>query len=98
MWEPEPIPDEDSLYFRVHKKWFRDGVFNSTAFVDRPEQGGMSVDWSRYCPTPQECQQRAKDPQLNGVVNFNCGEVRRIPPLTVEHKPIENPPPPERPN
>lgn len=98
MWQPELIPEKDSLYFRIHKKWYRDGNFNTAAFADRQGQGGMSVDWCKYCRTPEECQQRAKDPQLNGVVNFNCGDVRRIPPLTVVHLPIQNPPPPEQPN
>ncbi len=94
MWQPEPIPDEDTLYFRVHKKWYRNGIFNPTAFVDKPGQGGMSVDWKQYCDTPQECQAHGRSPvQDNGVVSFNCGEVRhRPPPLTVEHMPVYDPP------
>jgi hypothetical protein len=93
MWQPEFIPDKDMLYFRVHKYWYRGGTFNTAVFADREGQGGMSVDWSNYCPTPQRCQDGGKTPQDNGVVSFNCGEVRKIPPpLVVEHKPIYNPP------
>lgn len=46
----------------------------------------MSTDWSKYS-TPEETQQRARDPELNGVIEMNVGNVREIPPLEVKHTP-----------
>ena len=89
MWPKEDIPDEAVLYFRIHKWAYHGGVLNPSVFVD--QEGGMSVDWAKYSDAVA-CRSRARNPGDNGVVSFNCGEVRQVPPLTVEHEPIQTGP------
>ena len=47
----------------------------------------MSVDWERHS-TPAETRLRARRPADNAVIEMVTGEVRAIPPLSVEHRPI----------
>ena len=46
----------------------------------------MSTDWEKYS-TPEEARGRAELPADNGVLSLMTGDVRRIPPLAVQHSP-----------
>jgi len=89
-WPVEEIPDDDSLYRRVHRvHWRRDSKepIEPGAFKNYPKgSDGMSVDWARYS-TPQETRARGK-PDENAVVQLVAGEVRMLQTQQVEHTPI----------
>ena len=90
-YEAEQIPDDDSLYMRVHKNWIRDGELNPGTF--RNNYGGMSTDWSKYSD-PQKTRDRViaydKEPGNYGVLGMNVDEVREIPDQVVIHKPLDD--------
>ncbi len=85
----ENIPNEDSLYMRAHIAILKNQDYILTDPVPpnifREHKGSMSADWSEHS-TPEETRAR-KDPELNGVVGMNVGDVRDIPPLEVKHAP-----------
>jgi len=86
-WLPEPIPDEDRLYHRVHKTWIKPGRIEPAAFQNSPRgSDSMSVDWAKYA-TPQETRARAKKPIENAVIQLEAGLVRAVPGQKVEHSP-----------
>lgn len=85
-WPVEQIPGGDRLFMRAHRMFFTGGHLSPGVFRDHA--GGMSVDWERYS-TPGETQSRARVPEDNAVIRLVAGEVRAIPPLTVEHRPVE---------
>ena len=81
----EEIPDDATLYLRVHRNHQENGQLNPGAFKDHG--GGMSACWSKYA-SPEETRQRAKHPEDNGVVEMVAAEVRRISGLRIEHTPM----------
>jgi hypothetical protein len=83
-WPVEEIPDEDIVYFRVHRDYFRNGELNPKAF--RPQGISMSVDWMRYS-TPDQTRRRAKMPAENGIVSIKVHVARTVPGLSVIHEP-----------
>jgi len=86
-WPVEYIPNEDSLYMRVHRTWFKpNGQISPGAFQNRGD--GMSTDWSKYS-TPEETRLRArKAPGDNAVVAMVVKDVRAVPGQQVEHTPL----------
>jgi hypothetical protein len=83
------IPDQDLLFFRIHKDWFKNGEIKPGAFQDRGEHPclrGMSVDWERYC-TAETSLRRARNPRVNGIVSLQTGSVRELPGIDVDHDP-----------
>jgi len=90
----EEIPDEDFLYYRIHKTKIDFDEFDEKkkikllAFDPQPKGSTeMSTDWSKYS-SPMESQNRAKVPADNGIVSFHVFKVRNSPyPLTVRHDP-----------
>jgi len=85
MWPKETIPDEDFLYMRVHRVHCSDGELEPDAFKDH--QGGMSGDWSKYSTVLDTLERATSDKNDNGVIQLNCGHIRAIPPLIVDHQP-----------
>ena len=83
-WPSEHIPDHDVLYMRVHRSYIRNGQLTPGVFRDQGD--AMSVNWQRYCETPEAARQLAKIPAENGVVQLIAGEVRAVP-LAVVHTP-----------
>jgi len=90
-FEREEIPDEDTLYMRVHKMWVREGELTPGTF--RNHGDGMSTDWSKYS-YPTQTKNRVvnynKDPDNYGVLSMNVENVRQIPDQVVTHKPLED--------
>jgi hypothetical protein len=94
----EEIPDEDSLFYRVHsanidkseidnKKRIKPGAFDPQP---KPHGVEMSTDWSKYS-TCHESRNRARKPENNGIISFIVGDIRRSPtPLSVLHRPTLN--------
>lgn len=82
-WPVEDIPDDDSVYMRAHRMFFRPtlqpGVFT-------PHGGGMSVDWEKYS-SPEDTRQRAKNPDHNAVIRLPALGIRDINNLALEHTP-----------
>jgi hypothetical protein len=86
-WPAEPIPDEDRLYYRVHRTYVRLDEIEPAAFANRPKGSkSMSVDGEKYT-SPEETRARARKPIENAVVQFVAGQVRAVPGQKVEHSP-----------
>jgi len=84
QWPIEPIPNADSLYFRVHQSYFKNKKLIPGVFKER--DGSMSTDWSKYS-TPEDSRQRATKPDENGILAFDAGLLRDTVGLTVTHAP-----------
>jgi hypothetical protein len=84
--DAEFIPDGDRLYYRVHASYYPDGELRPGVFHD--VEGGMSVDWEKFS-TAIQARNRARVPEMNGVVSFVAGEVRQVPQI-VEHRPLDD--------
>jgi hypothetical protein len=82
----EEIPDDHSLFYRIHKTYIRDNDIPPNAMVAKGE-GGMSTDWSKYSDA-ETLLKRAKNPADNAIVRFIVGEVRGLEGLSVKHRPI----------
>ena len=88
----EDIPNEDVLYYRVHKTKIdpdeTDAKKKIMLLTFDPQPKGateMSTDWSKYS-SALDAQNRAKVPSDNGVLSFLVKEVRDKPfPLVVKH-------------
>ena len=82
-WPVEDIPDDDSVYMRAHRMFFRPtlqpGVFRS-------QDGGMSVDWEKYS-SPVDTRLRGKKPYDNAVISLPALGIRDINNLALEHTP-----------
>lgn len=92
-WEKEPIPDEATLFMRVHKNLMDNGRPMPGAFRNHPDRttDGMSTDWKKYS-SPQRTRSTArKPPSEYAVIQLNVGDVRQVPRQTVEHTPIYQP-------
>lgn len=88
----EQIPDTANLFLRVHRTWLAsDGDINPGFFRNIPDtpDGGMSCDWDRYS-TPEQTKQRAKKPELNGVLQFRAGDINGVPNQRLEHDPVDD--------
>ena len=85
-WPVEEIPDEDFLYYRVHRNYVvtTGGKLHPGVFIER--EGSMSVDWAKYS-TAEQARLRAKTPDRNGVLALIAGDVREIEELQVRHEP-----------
>jgi hypothetical protein len=83
-WQIEDIPDQDSVYMRAHRTYFRDGMLQPGVF--KMHDGGMSVDWEKYS-SAQNTRQRAKDPPANAVISLPVIDIRGIGSLDVRHTP-----------
>ena len=84
----EHIPDEDRLFYRIHKSYIVEGEVVPGAFQERGEDDarGMSTDWEKYS-TAEAAWLRSKFPTDNGIVEFVVGDVRAID-LEVAHAPL----------
>lgn len=90
----EDIPDDATLYCRVHfanidkeNAKIKPAAFDPTPY-DNPD--GLSVNWSKYCLTPDQARQGSRKlPNEYGVVSFIVQKVREIP-LGVVHDPDDN--------
>lgn len=91
-WEKESIPDDAILYMRVHKNNIdSNGEPIPGAFRNHPTRAdGMSTDWNKYA-SPEDCRQRGRTPNENGVICLAVNEVRKIVGQIVEHTPIYEP-------
>lgn len=90
-WEAEEIPNEDTLFMRIHRVWFPDGVLNLAAFSNAKSNNRMSTDWNKYS-TARDTRRRSQrhPPEDYAVVRMGVGEVRRIPDQVVVHSPEPN--------
>lgn len=83
-FEIEDIPNDGTLYYRVHKSYIIDNEVIPGAFRSRGD--GMSTDWNKYS-TPEESQARSKTPHDNAIVSFSVLKIRSNPVLSAIHKP-----------
>jgi hypothetical protein len=88
IWQVEEVPDQDDLYFRVHRGFTANGEVSPGAFCNRPKgSNSMSTDWAKYS-TPEETRRRpGKSPHDYAVVKLNVGAVRSIKGQAVSHSP-----------
>ncbi|TGM04878.1 hypothetical protein EHQ76_07495 [Leptospira barantonii] len=88
MFEKEEIPDEDYIFYRVHKN-LTDNKNEILPNVFRDKGTSMSTDWERYS-SAQDTQDRGKTPTDNFILKLNVGKVRSKITLQVEHDPIDD--------
>lgn len=86
MWDVENLPDEDAVFYRVHKNYCMDGELNYSVF--REIGDAMSVDWSKYS-TPIDSVSRANRPEHNGIISLIVMDLRLLK-LAVYHSPSDN--------
>lgn len=84
----EIIPDQDILYRRVHINLlqFSHGFDEIPPYAFK-DNNGISTEWNKYT-TPEESQQRALEPNKNGVIQIKVGFVKQFKYLSVDHAPI----------
>ena len=93
-WKIEEIPDDHTLYMRVHRNDVKDGRPIPGVFKNRPNPGdsdaprAMSTDWCSYS-TAQQTQARGRRslPSDNGVIALGVAGVRRLYQQQVQHTP-----------
>jgi hypothetical protein len=88
-WPIEEIPDEDSLYRRIHRVHLRHGDIDAAAFTNTKGDNRMSLDWAKYS-TALQARDRARDPGANAIAVLEAGRVRGLPGQMVEHAPVED--------
>lgn len=89
MWPSEEIPDEDRLFMRVHKNFLlgaEDDYIPPGVFRDQGP--AMSTDWEKYS-SPEQSRERARKPEVNGVIALVAGPVRTDAGQEVVHTPDE---------
>jgi hypothetical protein len=84
----EQIPDDANLFMRLHRNWLLDnGEVNPGFFRNRPtSDDGMSCDWDKYS-TAAQTRERAKNPDVNGVLQFVARDARSLPDQRLAHDP-----------
>jgi hypothetical protein len=88
----EEIPDDDSIYYRVHTNLVKTagGKLGPNCFRD-PTGDGMSTDWSKYATPQQTRLAKGHEKAIHyGVTGSVVGRVRQIEKLTVAHAPIDD--------
>jgi hypothetical protein len=92
IWPSEAIPDDDRAFVRVHEAYLRAGgdAILPGVFQNKPTTAdGMSCNWNKYCPTPKEAQEKAREPKRNAVIVAPIGLVRAVVGQTVVHTPVQ---------
>jgi hypothetical protein len=92
-WSVESIPDGAETYMRAHRMFFRGNTLQPGVF--RVREGGMSVNWEKYC-TPEKTREQCKQPSDNAVVCLTSDGIRSIELLDVVHSPDATTIPPNR--
>jgi len=88
-WDKEYIPDENSLYMRVHKNDLdAEGKPVPGAFRNSPKgAAGMSSNWDKYADANSTRSGGPQLPQNYAVVTLQVSSARGVPGQTVEHSP-----------
>lgn len=83
--------DEDRLFIRVHKVYCQVGQDSHISLHAFEPQGGdgLSVNWSKYCTTPEACLVKGKirTKATHGVGHFRVIGVRSINTLEIKYAP-----------
>lgn len=87
MWPIEEIPDQDTLYYRIHQSYVIKSNLKPSAFGEIGD--GMSTDWAKYSSTPLDARNRAKKTERNGIISLKAGGLRQLK-LTVIHDPSKD--------
>jgi hypothetical protein len=85
----EHIPDQDTLFRRVHKNLISPSEDNPTPNIFDCKED-ISVNWQRYCNTSKDARNKAINPKNNGVVSIICGNARNHGKSSVEHTPSDS--------
>jgi hypothetical protein len=86
----EQIPDDANLFMRIHRDWLLDnGDVKPGFFRNIPADDGMSCDWDKYS-TAAQTKERAKNPEVNGVLQFGARDARGLPDQRLAHDPQED--------
>ena len=86
MWPKEDIPNEASVFMRLHRNLIFTGEIGPNVFRD--QEGGMSVDWDKYS-SASETRARGRTPADNAVISMGVASIRAIEALVVEHDPVQ---------
>lgn len=87
-WDIEEIPDQDTLFMRIHQVWFSDGGLNTAVFRNTKGTNEMSTDWDKYS-SARDTRRRSHrhSTEEYAIVAMNVGDVRDVPAQTVVHSP-----------
>jgi hypothetical protein len=89
-WPVETIPDEDTVFRRVHKALLdvEDPDFIPPAAF-RVVADEISVEWEKYA-SADEAMRRARDPLVNGLIELQVSNIRETGSLDVKHVPLSD--------
>jgi hypothetical protein len=85
----EKIPDDDKLFYRIHKTSLKQGggiIPGAIKMIGDGKERGMSTNWSKYSDA-EALKSVAKKPEDNGVISFIASIVRSTKDAIVEHDP-----------
>jgi hypothetical protein len=87
-WPIEVVPDDDTLFLRVHRDLVRkDRTIRTKAF--EKHGGGMSTNWCRYATAFETRSHPLKGcPERYGVLAVSAAPARRVPGHDVVHSPL----------
>lgn len=88
MWDPEEIPPDDHLYYRVPAERTPQNRLQPSIFHEPGDSKSMSMDWSKYRTPRATLQAGRRSPDTYGVVTLPVGRVRTVG-LEVSHTPDE---------
>ena len=86
MWDPEEIPPDDRLYYRVPAEHTPELRLQPSIFREPSGAGSMSMDWSKYRTPRATLEAGRRPPYTYGVVTLAVGHVRSVG-LEVRHTP-----------
>ena len=89
MFPQEHIPDQDAVFYRVHKDLLKSGPQpHPGCFRETPAGSGeLSVDWSKYSTPVQTRAGGAASPESYGILELEVAKIRQIENLAVIHDP-----------
>ena len=74
----ENIPDQDNLYFWIHRQYLRKNPNKVPKSCIKYQGDSFSNFWSKYCATPEMARDKARTPFDNAIGNYNVGDVRNV--------------------
>ena len=78
VWDPEEIPPDDHLYYRVPAERTPQRRLQPSIFHEPSSTSSMSMDWSKYRTPRATVKSGRRPPETYGVVTLGVGHVRSV--------------------
>lgn len=86
MWDPEEIPPDAQLYYRVPAERTPQRRPQPSIFHEPSGSESMSMDWNKYRTPRETLEAGRRSPDTYGIVTLVVGKVRNVG-LAVSHTP-----------